>query len=57
MRWQKSTRCDAKESCVEVAVSEASVLLRDSTRPDTVLRLSRGGWSRFLRSHRAERSS
>lgn len=46
--WRKST-ASGGDGCVEVAVVERSVLIRDSANPDgVVLRLSPAVWSAFL---------
>ena len=47
-QWRRSTRCDAG-ACVEVAVFEDEVLVRDSKDPEgPVLRFSRTEWEAFL---------
>jgi Domain of unknown function (DUF397) len=48
LAWRRSTRCDSG-SCVEVAVTEDRVLLRDSREPDGPrLSVSRTEWLEFL---------
>lgn len=47
--WQQGRRCNAGE-CVEVAGLEESVVLRSSTAPEGLLRLSRDEWLAFLSS-------
>jgi len=42
--WGRSSRCVGDEHCVEVAVHGQAVLLRNSTKPDAVLALSRHQW-------------
>lgn len=52
--WRKST-ASGNEGCVEVAVVERSVLIRDSANPDgVVLRLSPTVWSAFLERARGK---
>jgi hypothetical protein len=47
-RWRKSNSCDTN-ACVEVAVFEDEVLVRDSKDPEgPVLRFSRTEWEAFL---------
>jgi hypothetical protein len=51
--WRKSTVSDTG-ACVEVAVVDGSVLIRDSANPDgVVIRLSPAAWSAFLADARA----
>jgi hypothetical protein len=51
--WRKSTFSGAN-GCVEVAVQEDGVALRDSRdREGAVLEVSRGDWLAFLRGVRA----
>jgi hypothetical protein len=46
--WRTSSRCDSG-SCVEVAVTDDRVLLRDSRDPDGPrLSLTRAEWVEFL---------
>jgi hypothetical protein len=46
--WRKSTASDT-QGCVEVAVVDGSVLIRDSVNPDgAVLELPPVAWSFFL---------
>jgi hypothetical protein len=48
--WRKSTASNSG-GCVEVAVADASVLIRDSVRPDgPMLRVSTAAWSVFVTS-------
>ncbi len=52
--WRKSTASDSG-GCVEVAVIDRSVLIRDSADPDGVmLRLKPGAWSVFLTRARTD---
>ena len=54
--WRKSTASNSG-GCVEVAVVERSVLIRDSANPDgAVLRVSPTAWSAFLRHTRPKDS-
>jgi hypothetical protein len=47
--WRKSSRCDAG-ACVEVAITGAHVLLRDSADPDGPrLAFTHTEWADFLR--------
>ena len=53
IRWHKSNRCDTN-ACVEVAVFEDEVLVRDSKDPrGPILRFSREEWEAFLSGVRA----
>ena len=46
--WRKSTASNSG-NCVQVAVVDGSVLIRDSVNPDgVVLRLPPAAWSAFL---------
>jgi hypothetical protein len=48
--WRKSTASNSG-GCVEVAVADESVLIRDSVNPDgPVLKVSTAAWSVFLTS-------
>ncbi len=52
--WRRSTKSGAV-NCVEVAVDDGSVLVRDSGNPDgVVLRLPTAAWSAFLAWTRGE---
>ena len=52
--WRKSTASNSS-GCVEVAVVDGSVLIRDSVNPTgVVLRLPPGVWSAFLTRTRGE---
>lgn len=52
--WRKSTASNSG-GCVEVAVAERSVLIRDSANPDgVVLKLSPTAWSTFLERARGQ---
>jgi hypothetical protein len=52
--WRKSTVCDTS-ACVEVAVVDRWVLIRDSVNPgQALLTLSPTAWSAFLRRARTE---
>jgi hypothetical protein len=52
--WRKST-ASAPSNCVEVAVADGSVLVRDSANPDgVVLSLSPAAWSAFLAHARSK---
>jgi hypothetical protein len=52
--WRKSTK-SAPSNCVEVAVVDGSVLIRDSVNPTgVVLKLPPGVWSGFLTRTRGE---
>lgn len=48
--WRKST-ASTNSGCVELAVADESVLIRDSVNPGgPVLRVSTAAWSAFLTS-------
>jgi Domain of unknown function (DUF397) len=49
LQWRQGRRCNGGQ-CVEVAGLEESVVLRSSTVPDGLLRLSRDEWVAFLSS-------
>ena len=50
--WRKSTASNSG-ACVEVAVADGSMLIRDSANPGgPVLRVSTSAWSVFLTSAR-----
>jgi Domain of unknown function (DUF397) len=52
-KWRKSTRCDSG-ACLEVAVRDDRVLIRESDRPDGPwLEVSRASWTAFVRGVRA----
>jgi hypothetical protein len=52
--WRKSTASNSG-GCVEVAVADGLVLIRDSANPDGVmLRLPPGAWSAFLARARSK---
>jgi hypothetical protein len=46
--WQRSSRSNAAGNCVEVRILGDQVSVRDSKRPDIVLRLTRTEWRAFL---------
>ncbi|TDO42416.1 uncharacterized protein DUF397 [Paractinoplanes brasiliensis] len=52
-RWRRSSRCISDHHCVEVARVESGVLLRNSQKPDEVLRLTPDQWRDFLRMVRS----
>lgn len=55
IRWRKSTR-SGQVDCVEVALSNGGLLVRDSKDPDGVrLRFSRSEWLAFVRAVRDDR--
>lgn len=45
--WHRSTFCESS-SCVEVAVQEPRVKVRDSTNPDLVMIFTAAEWQAFL---------
>lgn len=52
--WRKSTASNSG-GCVEVAIVEGSVLIRDSANPDGgMLRLPPAAWSAFLARARSK---
>ncbi len=49
-RWKKSSYSGNTGNCVEVAITESVVGIRDSKDPDrVVLRVSPEGWQKFVR--------
>jgi hypothetical protein len=44
MSWKRSARCVSDHHCVEVDLTGENVLLRNSTRPEVVLELTRDQW-------------
>jgi|tagenome__1003787_1003787.scaffolds.fasta_scaffold20972748_4 hypothetical protein len=48
LRWQRSRDC-ADHTCVEVAITDDSVLVRNSTSPDDIARFTAEEWRVFLR--------
>jgi Domain of unknown function (DUF397) len=54
--WRKSSRCGAGGSCVEVAVGQAAVGMRDSKLENSpVLTFTAAAWRGFLSDVRAGR--
>jgi hypothetical protein len=51
--WRKST-ASSTGNCVQVAVDDGSVLIRDSVSPRVVLRLPPAAWSAFLARTRSK---
>jgi hypothetical protein len=51
--WRKSA-ASSSANCVEAAVADGSVLIRDSVNPRVVLSLSPAAWSAFLARARSE---
>jgi Domain of unknown function (DUF397) len=47
-RWQRSSYTGGAGNCVEVRTLGDQVSVRDSKRPDVVLRLTRAEWRAFL---------
>lgn len=45
--WERSSFC-SDSACVEVALDGEGVLLRNSERPDDVVRFTRREWEAFL---------
>ncbi|MEV4575913.1 DUF397 domain-containing protein [Nonomuraea jabiensis] len=46
--WKKSSKCNGAAACVEVAVEDGLILLRDSKNPDgPVLKFTPEQWQRF----------
>lgn len=52
LRWLKATRCDAND-CVEVALLERGVAVRDNTRPATHLTFDSDSWQTLLMKARS----
>jgi hypothetical protein len=49
VHWRKSQRCLSANQCVEVAVLEGLVGVRDSKDPDrTILLVDRDAWAAFI---------
>ncbi|WP_184949257.1 DUF397 domain-containing protein [Paractinoplanes abujensis] len=52
--WRRGSRCVGDHHCVEVAAADdGGVLMRNSQRPDDVLRLTADQWRDFLRMVRS----
>ena len=49
--WRKSSRCDSNH-CVEVAVRDNGVAVRDTTRPDTHLSFDNRSWHGLVQAIR-----
>jgi Domain of unknown function (DUF397) len=48
--WRKSSRSGANGGCVQVALADSSVLVKDSRgRSEAILEFSPAQWSRFVR--------
>ncbi|WP_433825339.1 DUF397 domain-containing protein [Actinoplanes sp. CA-015351] len=45
--WQRSTFCDTA-ACLEIAIQDDEVLVRNSTSPDHVLAVTRATWLAFV---------
>lgn len=55
LAWRKSSMSDSKDGCVEVADTDAAVLVRDTrNRSGTVLSFPAARWSAFIRRVRDE---
>jgi hypothetical protein len=52
LAWAKSRFCDAS-SCVEVAILESEVAVRNSTSPDVIVRFSKPEWTAFIAAAQA----
>ncbi|GAA3458796.1 DUF397 domain-containing protein [Saccharothrix longispora] len=50
--WRKSTHSGSQENCVEVAMTTATVGIRDSKRPGPALSFTSGAFAAFLRKAR-----
>lgn len=50
--WRKSSFCESN-GCVEVAVAEHEVELRDSANPRVVVKIPRADWDIFVQGVRA----
>jgi hypothetical protein len=47
MTWQRPAGCESG-ACVEIAITDAEVLVRNSGRPDAVISFDHGEWRGFL---------
>ncbi|GAA3990376.1 MULTISPECIES: DUF397 domain-containing protein [Streptomyces] len=58
IQWQKSTFSSGSDgaNCVELAVHEERLLLRESDAPDRILQVTQDGLSALLRRLQADRS-
>ena len=52
LTWQKSSFC-SEDACLEMAEVGATVLLRESKTPETVLTLTAADWRAFVAGVRA----
>jgi uncharacterized protein DUF397 len=46
-QWRRSSKCEAG-TCAEVKVDGEDVLIRNSTRPEVIVRLTAVEWRAFL---------
>lgn len=46
--WRKSTRCTEQSKCVEVALQDQLVVMRDSKSPRQMLRFTAEAWRAFV---------
>lgn len=47
LRWRTATRCEGG-TCVEVAILRGVIMVRDSTRPETMLSTGYAEWRDFV---------
>ncbi|MFH8403721.1 DUF397 domain-containing protein [Streptomyces sp. NPDC018019] len=49
IQWRKSSKStDAEDNCVEIAMHEGEILMRESDAPDAIVRTSRAKFRAFL---------
>ncbi|CQR62826.1 DUF397 domain-containing protein [Streptomyces leeuwenhoekii] len=53
MRWRKSSYSEQSGNCLEIAVVDGQVLVRESDDPDVVVRTTRAKLAAFLAGAKA----